>query len=410
MTTPPLPSGDCENCVLRRQLCEATVLFEEKVIELSTIREAGCSLHHINDFSRVCKSLLDGVLNNMPAQNCSIMLFDEERDRLFLVAASDPADNRYVIDARDVLRRKNLRYSFKSGEGVAGQAILQNKPLLVNDIEDSFCHDWGVQKGVRGGSQMSVPLIIRDRAIGVLNLCHDEKNVFREQDLHLLQILASFIALVVHASLEHEKLKTSEEKYRIISENSNDGIIILQDGWHIYSNPKYHELTGYNARELRSIPFQQLVNDSDPVDESISCPLPINFSVLQDPLETRLTTKRGGRISVEISASEIEYDGAGAVIVMVRDLTDRKRLEEQLLQAQKMEAVGTLAGGIATISTTSSRPFSDTENCSCGIPTRGTATTGSCSRSWPSQRGVRTSPINCSLSAVRSKRNLNSSI
>lgn len=55
---------ECEKCVLRRQINELSHLFEEKITELSTIKEAGYALKDISDFTLVCRSLLDVVLNN----------------------------------------------------------------------------------------------------------------------------------------------------------------------------------------------------------------------------------------------------------------------------------------------------------------------------------------------------------
>jgi PAS domain S-box-containing protein len=66
------------------------------------------------------------------------------------------------------------------------------------------------------------------------------------------------------------------------------------------------------------------------------------------PLECNLPIKGGGTLVVEVNASVVRKDGRPvAVLGILRDVTERQRLEEQLRQAQKMEAIGRLAGGVA---------------------------------------------------------------
>ena len=63
--------------------------------------------------------------------------------------------------------------------------------------------------------------------------------------------------------------------------------------------------------------------------------------------EAALVRKDGQRVTVEIKPCVIAYQGRPAIMALLRDITDRKRLEEELLKTKKLESVGVLAGGIA---------------------------------------------------------------
>lgn len=337
---------ECENCLLREQIGRITNRFEEKITQLSTIREAGYALRYVNDFTQVCHTLLGVVLGSTSAQNCSIMLLDGQKNQLFLVAASDPQKS-YMVDVKDVISRKGLIYTLKVGEGAAGQAVSQRESILVHDPSTCPYFQTDANTKVKVGSLLAVPLMVENTPIGVLNVSHSEPGVFHEKDVHLFNIMSNFIALVIHTSLEHERVKSSELKYRILSENSGDGIIIVQDDVHVYANPRYQELTGYNFQELQSMSFESLIAPSGPSeDDSTESSCGMHGETMTS-FETTLVTKKGEKRWTEITASVIDYNGCAANMISVRDVTERKQLEKQLLQAQKMEAIGTLAGGIA---------------------------------------------------------------
>ncbi len=144
-----------------------------------------------------------------------------------------------------------------------------------------------------------------------------------------------------------EALRESEEKYRLLIENATDAIYIAQDEVLKFVNPKAEEMTGYSAEELSKIPFVDLIHpeDRDMVLERHVKRL--KGEELPSIYSFRILSKSGEKLSVELNAVIINWEGRPATLNFLRDITAQKRLEAQLQQAQKMEAIGTLAGGIA---------------------------------------------------------------
>ena len=144
-------------------------------------------------------------------------------------------------------------------------------------------------------------------------------------------------------------LRQSEEKYRALFEGSKDGIYIsTYYGRFIDVNPAMVELLGYGTKqEVLALDIAKAVyfhpRDREKFQNAIA-----NRSFIKD-LEVSLRKKDGTELNVLLTATvergddgqPLYYSGA------VRDITERKRLEQQLFQAQKMESIGTLAGGIA---------------------------------------------------------------
>ncbi|HPP06195.1 MAG TPA: PAS domain S-box protein [Syntrophorhabdaceae bacterium] len=149
--------------------------------------------------------------------------------------------------------------------------------------------------------------------------------------------------------IEAEKaLKESEERYRSVIENSNEGIAIIKAGIFLFVNKKFVEMFGYkNAEEVIGRDILTTVHEDDKNFVKYLARKREEGTRVMPQYEFKGVKKNGEIIYIEISVGEVFFYGERFIIAFLRDITDRKQLEAQLIQSQKMEAIGQLAGGVA---------------------------------------------------------------
>jgi PAS domain S-box-containing protein len=146
-----------------------------------------------------------------------------------------------------------------------------------------------------------------------------------------------------------ELLRTSEEKYRTLFEESMDGVYIsTPDGRILDINPAAVKLFGASSKEemLKVNVIKQVY--SNPDDRLKMMKIMSQKGYVKD-YEMVMKRKDGQPINILVTATALygENGEISAYRGFIRDITERKQLEQQLFQAQKMESIGTLAGGIA---------------------------------------------------------------
>ncbi len=142
-------------------------------------------------------------------------------------------------------------------------------------------------------------------------------------------------------------LRESEERYRALVESARDCIFSVSREGRIQSlNPAFEATVGWKREEWLGRSFAPLVHPDD-LGSVVEMLRRAAAGERQPTIECRALTKSGGYLHWEVSISPAQAGDPGDLLGIARDISERRRLEGQLRQSQKMEAVGSLAGGVA---------------------------------------------------------------
>jgi two-component system, cell cycle sensor histidine kinase and response regulator CckA len=145
-----------------------------------------------------------------------------------------------------------------------------------------------------------------------------------------------------------QDLRESEKTNRLLIEEAPIGVGVLQEEKLVFVNPAFLDIFGYESKdEVLGRPVEDFISPEDQElitkrrkDRLLGKKLPLSY-------EVKGLKKNGASFDLAMWPRIIEFDGMPAIMTFCTDRTEQKSLRDQLLQAQKMEAVGTLAGGVA---------------------------------------------------------------
>jgi len=160
--------------------------------------------------------------------------------------------------------------------------------------------------------------------------------------------IVTLIDDVTERTRSEEAIRTSEANYRQVVENSHDAILVLQDGYVKFANRRAVEVSEYSMEEMLSVPWLDRIIEEDRSALARRYEETIAGRVQSPDVYQFNIRSAGGRILwLETRAVAFDWEGSPASLNFIRDITERRDLERRFLHAQKMEAVGTLAAGVA---------------------------------------------------------------
>ncbi len=194
--------------------------------------------------------------------------------------------------------------------------------------------------------------LIATIVIGLLMRYHNQKLLFSELELRA-ELAEDKRKLELYSSLLKEQvdektgeLAITEQKYRALFDYANDGIAVLdRNGTITDVNHRFCELHGFERETVIGTSFRllEIETTKGEIDERLKKILDGESTVYV----AEHYRKNGSRIFLEISSRSIDIGGLPHIQSFHRDITEKMKLQEQVLQSQKMESMGVLAGGIA---------------------------------------------------------------
>jgi PAS domain S-box-containing protein len=214
----------------------------------------------------------------------------------------------------------------------------------------------GDTRGLR--CHASVPLWAGDRMVGVMNLVGSQEGLFRDEELQVLSSIGNQIALalerVAASDMADEyarrlagRVELAEAKYQTLMQHANDAIFVVDPAGPVLEvNRQAEAMLGRPSDEMVGRPFTDLVSPASLDEASAHFEQLLNKGTVQAD-DVHLRHADGRQVCADLSASLVPVRGEPVVLAIVRDVTERNHLARQFQQAQKMEAIGQLAGGVA---------------------------------------------------------------
>ncbi len=141
---------------------------------------------------------------------------------------------------------------------------------------------------------------------------------------------------ITESKKAREALLASEEKNRLLVENANEAIAVVQDGVVKFGNPKLMELGGYTMEELASRPFIEMVHPDDRQQVAEYHLRRMRGEEVPSAYELRTITKSGDVRWSELKGTMFEWEGRPAAMALMHDVTGRKLAEERLRHEEQL--------------------------------------------------------------------------
>lgn len=289
------------------------------------------------DLQQVFAAIHGIVGELMHAKNFYLALYDANKDLL-----SFP----YFVDQEDTAPeprppRKGLtEYVLRTGEPLLATPQIFDELVASGEVESL---------GAPSVDWLGAPLKSGDTSFGALVVqSYTDKIRYGEREKEILTFVSQHVASAIQHQGSQEALRESEARYRTLVQSAVYGIFTWSlDGHFMDVNPAFVSMLGYDSpAEVLSLPMPQDVYVDPAQHREVVAGL-LSAGTLRG-LEAKWRRKDEKTITVRLSGRTIrEQERTTGFEMIVEDITERRLLEEQLRQSQKMEAVGQLAGGVA---------------------------------------------------------------
>jgi len=297
------------------------------------IQEVGQATSTIVDIDKLIKTVMAVIKRRMDFDRGMIMLTDKNKTRLIYSAGYG-----YNKEKAELLQGAEFHLDDPESKGLFVLAFKEQKPFLVNDISgiekqfskksQELVKEMGVQ------SVICVPIVYEKKSLGILAIDNiKSKRSLTQSDINLLVGVASQTAVSIVNAMSFQKIRESEEKYRLHFENVSDVIFSIDPELRIISiSPSVETVLGYKPEELIGKHFQDLnVLAPEYIEIALTETMRAFAGEKIDSPVFEFIAKDGTIKFGEVNGTPLLHDGkAIALIAVARDITDKKLAEKAL--------------------------------------------------------------------------------
>jgi PAS domain S-box-containing protein len=304
----------------RDQILEAVGVVAERLLSSNQIDKAmNESLKHIGEATSADRCYIFKNVLNSQNELCMTLKYEWTHETVASQLNNDllqnlpyavNADDVYAVLSQNKIYHKNARDFNEAEKIILGEQDIQSLVLVPISVDNAW---WGF--------------------IG-LDDCHEEKE-WAPAEIEALKVVAGTIGAAIQNYIARINIQKSEEKYRLLVDSINDGIVISQNGEFIFYNNRFAEILGYKPKELQNINYRKIYSR-----QGLKI-LMDRFEKRQlgekvpDRYETYFLKKDGKEIVVDVNVSIIEYEGNPASFAVIRDITEQKEAINEILKLSR---------------------------------------------------------------------------
>ncbi|UCE78775.1 MAG: CHASE domain-containing protein [Nitrospiraceae bacterium] len=316
-----LHATELEKELLERRKIESKLSRLVKRLEvLMLIEKAIVGAESLEEIAGI---VTEGVPELVPCERSSVVSFDFDKNAVQVLAVTAGAETQLGTDYGCSLDDFGVSEDLRSGKvrihndlASAGKEITATDKMLFDE-------------GIR--SYMNVPLMYEGRLVGSLNIGRSRPEAFSDEDIYVVEDVASSLAVAIKSKEIEKDLFESEKKFRSIYDSAMDGILIthVETKKFISGNNMISTMLGYSPDEI----VRLSVNDIHPKED-----LPYVIDQFEKQVRGEIVIaenipmkrKDGSIFYAEISSSAVALEGEAYVVGIFRDISERKKAEEAL--------------------------------------------------------------------------------